>query len=370
VDDHSPSLDSHQHAAISRRTALQVLGSWPVAAALPGLAIARPDTPGRRTGMGLVLYDCNLRRRWLRQHDPHVDLFEPLLFLQHCHALGAGGMQAKLGVMRPAEIGRLRDLAERHDLFIEAIISPPEDQEDLHRFESEIRTARDVGALAARTTIIPGRRYERFDSLAEFREFERRARDMLERAAPVVEEHRVPLAVENHKDQRIDERLALLEHLGSEYIGACVDTGNSFALLDGASEAVEALAPYAFSVHLKDQALQEYADGFWLGDIPLGQGSFDLARMVTGLQQAKPTLRFSLELITRDALKVPCLTERYWAPMPAVPASDLARTLRFVREHAARELQQVSTLPLDQQAQLEQANLLASIEYASDTLGI
>jgi hypothetical protein len=41
---------------------------------------------------------------------------------------------------------------------------------------------------------------------------------------------------------------------------------------------MEALAPFAFSVHLKDQALQSYEDGFLLGDIPLGQGSFDLTR--------------------------------------------------------------------------------------------
>ncbi len=81
--------------------------------------------------------------------------------------------------------------------------------------------------------------------------------------------------------------------------------------------------PYAFSVHFKDQALAEYADGFLLGDIPLGQGSFDLTRMMGILLAKKPELKFSLEVITRDALKVPCLTDDYWKSVADASGSDL-----------------------------------------------
>ena len=95
---------------------------------------------------------------------------------------------------------------------------------------------------AVRTVIMPGRRYEQFHSLDEFRQFEARGKQMLERALPIVEKHRVRLAVENHKDQRIDERVALLKQIGSEFVGACVDTGNSFALLDDPIEVVKELA--------------------------------------------------------------------------------------------------------------------------------
>ena len=144
-----------------------------------------------RTGMGLVIYDCNLRRRWMRKREADFDLFEPLTFLKHCHSLGAGGMQASLGVMDSGEVRRLRDFAEQHDLFIDAIIKPPKDRDDVSRFEAEVMTAKAVKVQAARTTIIPGRRYERFKTLAEFREFEARGQKMLERAAPVVEKHRI-----------------------------------------------------------------------------------------------------------------------------------------------------------------------------------
>lgn len=353
---------------INRRTALRTLAAATFPAAVPALATRPAPASAPRTGMGLVIYDCGIRRRWMRSRDPDFDLFEPLTFLRHCTSLGAGGMQASLGVMSPESIRPLRDFAESHELFIDAIIRPPRDPGDLARFEAEIRTARDAGVQAARTTIIPGRRYERFHKLSEFREFEQRGRAMLERAAPIVEKYQVPLAVENHKDQRIDERIALLRHLDSEFIGACIDTGNSFALLDGAYEPIEALAPYAFTVHLKDQALQPYADGFLLGDIPLGQGSFDLQKMVSIIRKARPKVRFALELITRDPLKVPCLTEGFYTTMPDAQAIDLARTLQFVRDHPARHLQQVSPLTPEEQVQLEDDNVAESIRYAGTVL--
>ncbi len=107
---------------------------------------------------------------------------------------------------------------KQQHLFIDRIVNPPKDKADLGRFEAEIRTAAEVGALAVRTVIMPGRRYEQFRSLAEFKEFETRGRLMLERAAPIVTKHRVRWAVENHKDQRIDERPAIYKQLSCEFI--------------------------------------------------------------------------------------------------------------------------------------------------------
>ncbi|MCS6850609.1 MAG: sugar phosphate isomerase/epimerase [Gemmataceae bacterium] len=351
---------------LSRRQALAgMTGAAAASLTMPGTAPSQ-DMP--RSSLGLVIYSCGLRRRAQLMRNPKDDLFEPLTFLRHCHQRGAGGMQAALGTLDRGQVKALRSYAERRGLFIEGIVNPPQDEADLPRFEAEIRTAADVGALAVRTVIIPGRRYEQFKTLAEFRVSAARGQRMLELARPIVEKHRVRLAVENHKDQRLDERLALYERVKSEYIGACVDTGNNVALLDDPYETIEALAPYAFTVHLKDQAVRECDDGFLLGDIPLGQGCFDLPRMVGTLRKAKPNIRLVLEVITRDALRVPCLTEAYWATMPQVPARELARGLSWVRRHPASQLQQVSALPLDKQVALEDTNITQSLAYAREHL--
>lgn len=348
---------------MSRRAALGA-----VAVAM-GSVVFATVTP-QRSRLGLVAYNCAFRRKWMQQREPKFDLFEPLTFLKHCHSVGAGGMQTSLGVLDATRVKSLRDFAAEHSLCVDGIVNPPRDDGDLARFEAEIRTAAEVGVQAVRTVVMPGRRYEQFKSLAEVREAEAKALKMLELAAPIVTKHRVKLAVENHKDQRLDERLALYKHLSCEFIGATVDTGNSFALLDDPYGAIEALAPYAFTVHFKDQALREYEDGFLLADIPLGQGSFDMQRIAAILKRAKPDIRMMLELITRDPLKVPCLSEKFWATMPQVSGSDLSRSLRFVREHPAKSLQEVGSLSLEKQVELEDANIAASLKYSRDVLGM
>jgi sugar phosphate isomerase/epimerase len=279
-------------------------------------------------------------------------------------------MQCALGVLDAAAVRRLRDYAAKHALYIEAIVKLPKDEADVVRFDREMKSAAEVGAGAARTTIIPGRRYEYFDSIEMFNEFDARGRRMLERGALVAETYRVPIAVENHKDHLDDQRVERFEHISSEFVGACVDTGNSFALLEDPIETVTKLAPWAHSVHLKDQALQSYEDGFLLGDIPLGQGGLDLKRMVQILKKTRPGVRFTLELITRDPLKVPCLTDSYWTTFPQRPATELARALRYVRDHSARTLQYISRMSPDEQLAREDANVRQSLDYARDKLGI
>lgn len=328
---------------------------------------APAERPARH--LGIVAYARLLRRKWLKQQ-AGVELLEPRRLLEHCRKLGAGGIQVPLGTMSESEAAALAEQADRQKLFIDAIIDPPGDAIALARFEAEVRTAARVGVRAARTVVMPGRRYERFQSLEEFRQAERRARHMLELAAPVVEKHRVRLAVENHKDQRVEERAKLLKAIDSQYVGACVDVGNSVALLEDPIETVRGLAPWAMTVHLKDQAVKACADGFLLADIPLGQGALDLKRMVTILREAKPDIHFALELITRDPLKVPCLTDAYWATLGCVSGRELARMLRFVRHHEAQRLQQVSQLPLADQVRREDANIAASLEYARERLGL
>ncbi len=233
------------------------------------------------------------------------------------------------------------------------------------------RTAKQAGAGVVRVVILPGRRYERFTSADEFAEFCKRGVRSLELAEPVAGRHGIRLAVENHKDQRVDERLEVLRHISSEHVGACVDLGNSFALLEDPIAVVQAYAPWAATVHIKDQAVQEYEDGFLFADIALGEGFLDLKRMVEILRGAKPELHFALEVITRDPLRVPCLTDQYWATFGDVPGRDLARTLRTVRAAPyPGSLTRVSELPLEQQVALEQSSVKKSLAYARDQLDL
>ena len=103
----------------------------------------------------------------------------------------------------------------------------------------------------------------------------------------------------------------------------------------------------------------------------LGEGFLDLPKKVGILRGANPQLAFSLELITRDPLKIPCLTEKYWATFEGVSGRDLARTLRTVRAGASAEpLPRVSQLSAEEQIAREQQNVEKSLSYARDHLGL
>lgn len=355
---------------MNRREALCLLAGSCWAAGARRSAGAPAGGPPPRTTLGLVTYCCALRQKAEQRNDPKRDLFEPENFLEHCHRLGAGGIQVALGIRDAAAAKRLRQRAETLGMFLEGIANPPASAADVPRFDAELRTAQAAGALAVRTVILPGRRYEFFQSAEQFREHDQRARKSVELAAPVAERHRVRVAIENHKDHRVPERLDLLKRIGSQWIGACVDLGNSFALLEDPMEVVEAYAPWAMSVHLKDHAVREYEEGFLLADIPPGEGFLDLKRMVDILRKARPEVRFTLELITRDPLRVPCLAEKYWATFADVPGRDLARTLRTVRQRSAKALPEVGSRSLDEQVAQEDRNVEASLRYAYEQLGL
>jgi sugar phosphate isomerase/epimerase len=204
-----------------------------------------------------------------------------------------------------------------------------------------------------------------------FREFAESSFLALKRAAPVAARVGVKLAVENHKDWRADELIALLKRVGNDHIGVCLDTGNSMALLEDPMEVVEALAPWTYSTHFKDMAVEDSSEGFLLAEVPFGTGVLDLPRIVSLIKAAHPEVTFNIEMITRDPLKIPCLTDKYWATFPDLPGRHLARSLRFVRTHPpSHPLPLVSPLSLAERLRAEDRNLADCLAYGRDRLGL
>ena len=352
---------------MNRREAMFVIAAG---AAAPWLDSAA-DAKKPNCQLGIADFSYAIRKRAERAGDPPKQVSDPLGLLKHCHQIGAGGMQCGLGHRDASYTARLRNFAEHSGLFIEGSTSLPRDAQDVERFDAHLRTAGAAGAKVIRIAI-GGRRYEQFDKLDEFGAFAERSWKSMQLAAPVAERHGLRLAIENHKDFRAPELLRMLEQLDSEYVGICLDTGNSIALLEDPVEIIHTWTPWAKSVHLKDMALCEYEEGFLLADVVLGEGVLDLPTIVTNMRKAHPDIRFSLEMATRDPLKVPCLTANYWATMPDVSGAELARTLRFVRANAREEesLPHVSHLPVAEQIRIEEENIRQCLCYASEHLGL
>jgi sugar phosphate isomerase/epimerase len=244
-------------------------------------------------------------------------------------------------------------------------VKAPADAKDIDRFEAEVASAKACGASVLRTVMLGGRRYETFTEAADFTRFIQGTLQSLIFAEPIVRKHRVHLAVENHKDYRAGELVAVLKKMSSEFIGVTLDTGNNIALLDEPMETVRELAPWTRTVHLKDMGVEESRDGFLLSEVPLGTGLLDLKAIVATIRKANPKARFNLEMITRDPLSIPCLTDRYWATFAHVSGRDLARTLAWVRAGAKKDpLPRITRLPQAEQVEAEERNVRDSFAHA------
>lgn len=324
---------------------------------------------GNASRLGIVIYALNFRNRLEKQKNPSRSLDDPLQYLEFCHSLDAGGIQIPLKFQTTEYRKRIREKSEEWNMHVDGIVNLPKEEIDLVRFDAEIRTAKECGAQVVRTVMMPGRRYEDYTSLDEFKAIYALGLKRVEMAAPVMARHGIHLAIENHKEQRVDDLLHVLNHIDSEYVGVCFDTGNSFALLEDPIEVTQAYAPWTKTVHYKDQAVQECDDGFLFADVQYGKGFLDLKSMADLIRAASPNAHFNLEMITRDPLLVPCLNEKYWVTFPNMPVSDLARSIKTVRKNRCDEMPEIGRLSLEEQVAIEEDNVKSSLRYAAQNLG-
>lgn len=346
---------------MNRRDALKVLA---LASAMPCSAAE----PAPKQPLGLVIHSY-----WIRRDRPLAPDFgsvaEPLAFLQAAARIGARGIQTKLSGLDATALLKLRHALDQSGMYVEGIISLPKDEADIARFEADIASSKEVGATVLRTVCMSGRRYEVFASTEQFRQFADQSWKSLTLAEPIAAKHRMQLAVENHKDWRMDEMLGWLTRLSSEFVGVCLDTGNSIALLEEPHAVVEAFAPWTMSTHLKDMAVAESDDGFMLSEVPLGDGFLDLKRIVATLRKAKPEVKLNLEMITRDPLRIPCLAPKYWTTLGGVPARELAEMLTRVRRHKhPLPLPTIAALSHADQLRVEADNIARCLNFATDNL--
>ncbi|MEN3943155.1 sugar phosphate isomerase/epimerase family protein [Prosthecobacter sp. SYSU 5D2] len=334
-----------------------------LATALPLPAAERTDA-GR---LGLVL--ASYTHRWRGKYSSFkIPPFKDALdVMDHIRGLGFGSLQMPVNDWTLDLARQIRRTCESYGMGIEGSIRLPMTEADAGRFERELRTAREAGVTVLRSAL-GGRRYELFTRRADFEAWKTGALKAMALAEPVARKVQVKIGIENHKDWELSELLDALKGLSSESIGACVDTGNSLALLEDPLAVVEALAPYAVTVHLKDVAVRAYEDGFRMSEVPLGTGSLDLPKMIQILRKAVPGIQMHLEMITREPLDIPCLRETYWASFPDKPGLDLARTLAWVQAHEAEKLPDLRGLSKLALLNLEEENILACQSRATELM--
>lgn len=106
----------------------------------------------------------------------------------------------------------------------------------------------------------------------------------------------VALALENHASVTAAELCRLIGMVDDSICGVCVDTMNSVLLLEKPDETVSLLAPYAFTVHLKDFITSKNSDNYQIVGTPLGEGLLDLPELLLTLSQNAAIRSLHVEL--------------------------------------------------------------------------
>ncbi len=351
---------------MTRRQMLIAAGSAP--AFLSRLTAAPTSNPYGKRGLGAAPTGFAARMRANNQAKP------PIEWLDYCHSLGLGGIETAAPPTDPEAINRYRDKLASYDMHVIFNVRLPNTPADIPAFEGGVKAAKAIGAYALHTALTP-RRYEALDSVEAFKKSFQKNQQSVALAEPVLSRNKMRLAIENHKGWRSAEQAAWLKRVSSEYVGAHLDFGNNIALCEEPMQTLDTLLPYVMSGHIKDMAVEPYQDGFLLSEVPLGDGLLDLKAMVRKLRQKNPDMPLDLETITRDPLKIPVFTDKYWATFDdsysPLPGRDLAKTLVLVRKNPPKKaLPRTSGLSAEEQLKLEDQNNLASIQYARQNLGL
>ena len=294
---------------------------------------------------------------------------EPMAYLDYFASMGFGGGQIGIRGNTPLEtVHAVRDKAASMGLYLEGSTGLARDDSD--ECENRLKLYKDeLGVNVFRTTCLSGRRYETFNTLGEWREAVKEFKRRLALTVRVCERLKITMAVENHKDWTVEDNLQLLKEFESEYFGVCLDFGNNVALLDDPDGTIEALAPYAAAMHFKDVGVEAYEDGFLIAQVPLGTGIIDLKKAAAVLKRHNPKINFSLEMMSRNPLKVPCLTDKYWATFPHRSGRYLSRALAMVKQKG-RKLHDMTDMSQQEKLDFERKNFDICVAYARDELGL
>jgi hypothetical protein len=179
------------------------------------------------------------------------------------------------------------------------------------------------------------------------------------------------------------ELRALIEAVGPDIVGACLDTGNPVYAGEDPVLSAEVLAPYVLTSHFRDSRVWAVDDGAMAQWTPMGQGYIDLGRIVNILSEQAPHAPVDLEILT-GALPwhIPYLNPKsdYWKAFPDMPARDFARYIALVQQGKPAPLSQVTAplgtrgIPpgeLGEQLKAQQLrHFEQSVKYCREVLGL
>jgi sugar phosphate isomerase/epimerase len=169
---------------------------------------------------------------------------------------------------------------------------------------------------------------------------------VLRAIVPYARDHGVQIAVENHGgvDLLARELRDLVEAVGSESVGVCLDTGNPTYAAEDPMLAAEVLAPYTLTTQVRDTRVWPTERGAMAQWVPFGDGNVGIEAVIDYLAAHAPTAPINMEVITGRAPKELQYIEpgsEFWRMYPGMLARDFARFVTRAERAATQPFEQL-----------------------------
>jgi 3-oxoisoapionate decarboxylase len=276
--------------------------------------------------------------------------WDPFRLLEYAAEVGLDGVQfseapRELASFEPDYLGELRARAEGLGLYLEVGMG------SFCRYASNFEAARGSGeaqlAAMIEVAVAVGSPVVRcFLGASPDREGPIPLRQKIDEAVRTLRAVRqralaagVKIGVENHSgDLQARELLGLILAAGTEFVGACLDTGNPLWAAEDPHLAVEMLAPYAVTTQVRDGRAWLTPSGAEAVWTPMGEGALDLEVICRRLAEQAPAVRLNLEIITGTGSRALDFYEPdFWTRFPTTSAADFARFIRLAVRGAPYE---------------------------------
>jgi sugar phosphate isomerase/epimerase len=139
----------------------------------------------------------------------------------------------------------------------------------------------------------------------------------------------VKLAVENHGgDLQAREMKMMVEAVGTDIMGVCLDSGNPVWMLEDPHMTLEMLIPYAETSHVRDSAVWKVPEGIAVRWVNMGDGNVDIDGWIQKFIKAKPGLPIIFENLVSANPRIHRIYDpKFWDNWRNMPAWELSRFL-------------------------------------------
>ena len=127
----------------------------------------------------------------------------------------------------------------------------------------------------------------------------------------------IKLAIENHDRFKAREFEEIIQSVGSEWVGICLDSVNSMGAGEGFEEVARILLPYTINLHIKDFTIRRviHKMGILIEGSPAGKGMLNIKDLFESINKLDRCRSAILELWTppESNIEDTIIKENKWA---------------------------------------------------------